>query len=232
MTAPQWPNLIQPIQSEQTQSRQIGTYQDRQQPIPMSGYTWNNVADWPQQMPQFPLKPLEAFQPKQSANPMPQDLNLPVKTQLNIWPMSALNLPNIQNEPVPNHNHINEEVLPEKVNAAGVISDVPVADRKKDGKNTLTQSKTDSTSADESDYSDENDETTTEAPKKKKKHRKVNKVDDSKANGKESIDRQMEAIHSELQAEFMDHDGEADRPGGAVVSLALGKNAIFFALIN
>lgn len=194
-------------------------------------------------MPQFPMKPLDTFQSKQlpntilQPNPMQPDLAAADKLQTQTkhqpfsnWPITDLNIPNIQNVPVPNYpNHINEEVLPEKVNA-DAIADVPVADRKKDGKN--IQSKTDSTSSDDSDYNDDDEETTTEPPKKKKKHRKLNKTDKStednenKGNANDQLAHQMQMTHSDLRAEFMDHDGEADRPGGAVVSLAFGKKLL------
>lgn len=217
-------------------------FQDRQQQLPIIPYSaakdgysygWNNVGDlnWPQQqMPQFPMKPLEQFQTKQmpsiQSDSIQQELTAAGQSpsKLNNWPITGLNLPNVQ-VPVANYpNHINEEVLPDKLN--GEIGDVPVGDRKKDGKHLFNHSKTDSTSSDDSDYNDEEEETTTEPPKKKKKHRKITKTEktkkDNKSNEKDSIAHQMKAIHSELQTEFMDHDGEADRPGGAVVSLAFG----------
>lgn len=199
-------------------------------------HVWNSAADsnWPQQMPEFPMKSLQ-YPPKQQMfsqyqpDLMPKNVEMQpdpsqIKNEPQInWP----NLPNLPGAPANTHlNHNNEEVLPEK-DAIGIIKDVPVSDRKKDGKNLLNQSKGESKSTEESDYNnEEEEETTTEPPKKKKKHRKVNKIGkqttDEHANSKDSATQQMDAIHSGLQAEFMDHDGEADRPGGAVVSLALG----------
>lgn len=240
------------------QMRQILPAQDsqqQQQQLSMNainaakdGYkSWDSIADinWPQQMPQFPMKPLDTFQTKQTQySHFQPDLVQPdltasqtqiKKQQLSNWPILEPNLPNVPNVAEANfpHNHINEEVLPEKT-SADVIKDVPVGDRKKDGKNTYAQTKSDSTSSDDSDYGEEEEETTTEPPKKKKKHRKVNKVEkkpeDIENTKKEEnlISHQMKAIHSGLQAEFMDHDGKADRPGGAVVSLAFGKFDILY----
>lgn len=201
-------------------------------------YPWNglsdpNLANWPQQqMPQFPLKPLQ-FPQKPAYTQYQPDLlqktvGLSEQTQLNNqqqynmnWPISETNLPNL-----PSHNHDNEEILLEK-DTIGAMKDVPVHDRKKDGKGLLVQSKGDSKSTEDSEYNNEDEEeTTTEPPKKKKKHRKVNKIGkqptEERVATKESSMQQLKIIHSGLQAEFVDHDGEADRPGGAVVSLALG----------
>lgn len=199
-------------------------------------HVWSNAADanWPQQMPEFPMKSLQFPQKPQLFSQYQPDLlqkNVEIpdgsqtknQPQLN-WP-NLPGLPELSNSPVNTHlNHNNEEILPDK-DAIGMIKDVPVSDRKKDGKNLLNQSKSESKSTEDSDYNNEDgEETTTEPPKKKKKHRKVNKLGKqaTEANSKDSASQQMDAIHSGLQAEFMDHDGEADRPGGAVVSLALG----------
>lgn len=199
---------------------------------------WNNIPEinWPQQMPQFPSKPLEAFQPKSIQQdylaPDSSILQTNKQQQFNNWPVVGPNLPNIQNVAVANHpNQINEEVLPEKT-VVNVIKDVTVSDRKKDGKNILIETKTDSTSSDDSDYNDEEEETTTEPPpKKKKKHRKVNKTDkvaksnssnDGDAQTDDTAEHQLEIIRNDLQAEFSDHDGKADRPGGAYLSLCFG----------
>lgn len=186
---------------------------------------WSNIPEinWP--LPQFPSKPLEAFQSK-SVQPdylAPESTNK--QQQFNNWPVVGPNLPNIKNVAVPSHpNQINEEMLPEKM-----VVDVAVSDRKKDGKNILIQTKTDSTSSDDSDYNDEDVETTTEPPKKKKKHRKVNKTDkveesnsDGGAHIKDTAAHQIEMIRNDLQTNFSDHDGEADRPSGAYVSLCFG----------
>lgn len=214
---------------------------------------WNSLSDqnvipnWAQQqMPQFPIKSLQ-FPPKttytqyQPAAVLPDQAQLKNPQQYSMnWPISESNLPNLQNIPIlpnlnhPNHN--NEEILPEK-DTIGVMKDMPVLDRKKDGKNL----KSDSKSTEDSDYNNEDEEeTTTEPPKKKKKHRKVNKIGkqppDERAAVKDPSEQQMKIIRSGLQAEFMDHYGAADRPAGAVISLALGnipylndiKNSFFF----
>lgn len=216
------------------QTRQLSPYQDQQQQLNSFNMAkgWSNIPEinWPQQMPLFPSKPLEAFQPKSVQQdylaPESSILQTNKQQQFNNWPIAGPNLSNIRNVAIPNHlNQINEEILPEKT-----IVDVPVSDRKKDGKNTLIQSKTVSTPSDDSDYNDEEEETTTEPPKKKKKHRKVNKTDkvaksnsnDGSAHIKNTAEHQMKMIRNDLQAEFVDHDGEADRPGGAYVSLCFG----------
>lgn len=91
---------------------------------------------------------------------------------------------------------------------------------------------------DSSDYEEEEFKTTTEAPKKKpKKHR--NKIKDKKEMdgknydskdknshkvGKVSVhdEKINQIIRNDLEIEFADHDGPAERPGGAVLSLTLG----------
>lgn len=217
-------------------------------------YVWNGLSDqnvipnWSQQqMPQFPMKTLQfpqkttytQYQPDllQKTMTAPEQGQLKNQQQYNInWPISESNLPNLSNLPnfpnLLNHpNHNNEEVLPEK-DSINVVKDTPVLDRKKDGKNLLSH-KSDSS---DSDYNNEDEEeTTTEPPKKKKKHRKVNKIGkqppEERVVAKDSSEQQMKMIHSGLQAEFMDHYGAADRPGGAVVSLALGK-VLKYAMFN
>lgn len=249
MTAPQWPNLNNRDGLQITDTaQQISQLQPDLSQFPVSAkdsYVWgglndpNLIANWPQpQMPQFPMKTFPqkpSYTQYQSdvipktvgLNDQPQQKN---QQQYNVnWPISESNMPNLQNLPNLNHpNHNNEEILPEK-DSIGVIKDIPVPDRKKDGKHLLISSKTDSKSTEDSDYNnEEEEETTTEPPKKKKKHRKVNKIGkqstDEQVSTKDSSAHQLKIIHTGLQAEFMDHDGEADRPGGAVVSLALGKH--------
>lgn len=207
-------------------------------------HVWSNAAgpnlisNWPQEMPEFPIKPSQ-FQQKPPTFPQYQPDMIQknagssdqsqVKNQKTFgWPIHGSNLPsnpNVQNPSRIHLNHNNEEVLPEK-DAIGVIKDVPVVDRKKDGKNLINQSKSGLKSTEDSDYNiEEEEEATTEPPRKKKKHRKVNKIGKSdEQNSKDVGEQQLDAIHSGLQAEFMDNDGEADRPGGAVVSLALGPS--------
>ncbi|ALC38680.1 CG6495 [Drosophila busckii] len=94
---------------------------------------------------------------------------------------------------------------------------------------------------DEYDYDDE--EKSTEAPKKKtRKHKKFKSQDNKDANvlaleqTKQQLPQlhptlpvpvgpvheQYKIIHENLALEFRDHDGQAERPGGAVLSLTLG----------
>lgn len=257
MTAPQWPNLNQSpdlagMQQYSDSQNSVDNIQQipqlpvdlAQQNFPVNSkdsyHVWSNAADpnlipnWPQQMPEFPGKSLQPAFPQYQSEIMQKNVEVSdqsqPKNQQYGWPIIGPNLPNIPilpNAPSSHLNHNNEEVLPEK-DAIGVIKDVPVSDRKKDGKNLLNLSKSESKSTeDSSDYiNEEEDETTTEPPKKKKKHRKVNKTGnqstDDRISAKDVSAQQLDAIHSGLSAEFMDHDGEADRPGGAVVSLALG----------
>lgn len=89
-------------------------------------------------------------------------------------------------------------------------------------------------SDEESEY-DEDEKTVevTEPPPKKKqrKHKKPEnktKINKDKAKKHDEHDHdkpmheQLKMIKSDLDMEFIDHDGAADRPGGAVLSLTLG----------
>lgn len=191
----------------------------------------NSIVNWPQQMAQFPMKSLDSLQAnKQPSYPQYQsDLiaanQLQSSNQQFNLPILNPMLPNIPLTNVQQLNHNNEEVLPEKNT---FIKDVPVLDRKKDGKSAFVH-ESESLSTDDSEYKyDEDEQPTTELPKKKKKHRKVNKLskakssDDSEVAIEDPAVQQMKLLHSSLQAEYMDHDGESDHPSGAVVSLAMG----------
>lgn len=189
---------------------------------------------------QFPQKSTYTqYQPDLLQKAVSSDQSqLKTQQQYNVnWPISDSNAPTLTNVNHPNHN--NEEILPEK-DAIAVLKDAPVHDRKKDGKNLLIQNKSESKSTEDSDYNNEDEEeTTTEPPRKKKKHRKVNKIgkqptEQKAESNSDSAMQQLKMVHSDLKVEFMDHDGEADRPGGAVVSLALGKKVLwnFFLLFK
>lgn len=79
---------------------------------------------------------------------------------------------------------------------------------------------------DESDRADEQIQPPTEPPKKKQrnKHRKVDKTGTHHEED-HRVKEQMRRINSDMKMEFMDHDGAAERPGGAVLSLTLGKHS-------
>lgn len=93
-------------------------------------------------------------------------------------------------------------------------------------------------SVEDPDVYDEEDETKpTEPPKKKqRKHKNKLKEKENKKHGKEAINdekpmhEQLQMIRKDLDMEFADHDGAAERPGGAVLSLTLGKG--FFLYFN
>lgn len=186
--------------------------------------SWNSAdeaAKWPQQMPQFPMKPYQPYN-QYGQSDAQQTQNQPFQ-----WPIVP-----VQSNPV----HLNpntEEVLPDNT----VSKDVAVADRKKDGRNTLHEDEKKvqvSTESSEFKYEDEDEQATTEPPKKKKKHRKVNKVDNKADNEEDTakasddnVDttaQQMKLLHEKLQTEYIEHDGAAERPSGAVISLAMGTS--------
>lgn len=80
-------------------------------------------------------------------------------------------------------------------------------------------------SDDESDRIDDSAKQVTEPPKKKPrtKHRKGDGKTGVHHDEDHRVKEQMRRIKSDMEMEFMDHDGAAERPGGAVLSLTLGK---------
>lgn len=254
MTAPQWPTINQPAPISHPNGHIFNhkgglhipnnipqqTMQQPQQQLPMQppafqlppynlqsqqsqlqdGYmkapALENTRPIWQQMPQFPMKPME---------------QLPAGVQQNgpyNWPILNPNLPVYSSI-----NVNNEETLP-KQELGQTFEDTAVADKKKNGKNTISADEKDS------EYDDDDEEKPTEPPPKKKtrKHKKVLKApppdvaiaaDDGSAEKKpikkseDSAPQQLKMVHSKLQMEFLDHDGDSEKPSGAALSLTLGK---------
>lgn len=86
----------------------------------------------------------------------------------------------------------------------------------------------DSTSVEEPDVYEDEDETKPTEPPKKKQRKHKNKIKENKKHVKEAtsddkpMHEQLQMIRKDLDMEFADHDGAAERPGGAVLSLTLG----------
>lgn len=262
MTSPQWPTMNQPIphlnghifnhkgglhipnnvpqQTLQQQPQQqlpmqppafqlppynLQPQQSQLQDGYMKSPALENTRPLWQQMPQFPMKPLEQLQPGVQQNG-PYN-----------WPILSPNLPVYS--PI---NSNNEETLP-KQDMVQTFEDTAVADKKKNGKNTISADEKDS------EYDEDEEEKPTEPPPKKKtrKHKKALKApppdaaivsDDGSAEKKpikkseDSAPQQLKMVHSKLQMEFLDHDGDSEKPSGAVLSLTLGKRKSFFNLFG
>lgn len=168
-------------------------------------------------MPQFPNNPVKSNQsPYERQQSIISHSTVDVRPQVNQnyqWP------PKLPVQAI----HTNEEVWPKL--DGDTFQDVPVHDRKKDGKINVAASQPEQTNDEKnSDYDeDEEVEKVTEPPKKKnRKHRKGTKMP-QKSEAEVGATQQMKHVHAKLQAEFLDHDGSADRPGGAVLSLTLGE---------
>lgn len=259
MTAPQWPILNQSghIFNHKGGLHIPNTVPQQQPQLPMQppafqvppynlqpqqtqdGYMkvapMENTRPLWQQMPQFPLEQLQTGNVQQ---------NGPYN-----WPILSPNIPVYNNPPINNNN---EETLP-KQDMVQTYEDTAVADKKKNGKNTIaSKSEAASTSAEEKDseYDDEEEVKPTEPPPKKKvhKHKKVLKTppsgaavapDNSGAEKKpikkveDSAPQQLKIVHSKLQMEFLDHDGDSEKPSGAVLSLTLGLSIsnVFFGIL-
>lgn len=251
MTAPQWPVINQspvvphsndmsghifnhkgglhipnPITQQQQLPIQPPAFQLPYNLQPQQGQlpAMDNTRPMWQQMPQFPMKPIEQLAPGVQQNgPY-------------FWPILSPNLPIYS----VNTNN-NEETLP-KQDVVQAFEDTAVADKKKNGKSLISnKSGAASTSTEEKDseYDNEEEEQPTEPPPTKKvhKHKKVLKTpssdavaapeqatDDKKNSEKveDSAPQQLKMMHSKLQMEFLDHDGDSEKPSGAVLSLTLG----------
>lgn len=173
---------------------------------------------WPQQQPQIPMIVQPIQQQPQQLQPLQQDIlesQIREQQQKSDWSIHPVISPQVNNHPVDN----------------------PILLPKSKGQSDNSQE-----SEDESEYDeDEKAVQVTEPPPKKKqrKHKKqenkTNKVNKDKAKSKHNNEQdhdkpqheQLKMIKSDLDMEFIDHDGAADRPGGAVLSLTLGKLAIF-----
>lgn len=193
---------------------------------------------WPQQLPQFPDNPAISVVQPQPAHLQPQvavDPQIQQQMQRPDWPVRPL-LPVIP----PNNGNPSkvDSLQPIKTDAVG--SAKGAAASAADGQKQVqkeTGDDTDSVEEKESEYDD--DEKPTEPPKKKlRKHKKLENKDKSKKT-KDHADKtnvhepttheEMARIRSdEVDIEFVDHDGAADRPGGAVLSLTLGNFLFFF----
>lgn len=163
---------------------------------------------WPQQQPQIPMivQPIQQQQPLQ---PMQQDIlesQIREQQQRPDWPIRPVVNPQVDMHPISN------PIKPPK---------------------SKVQTDNSQDSEEESEY-DEDERTVqvTEPPPKKKqrKHKKQDsktKINKDKAKQKHDdhdkpMHEQLKMIKSDLDMEFIDHDGPADRPGGAVLSLTLG----------
>lgn len=231
-TIPQQQQL--PMQSHQIPAFQLPPYNlQQQQALVQDGYikapTMENARPMWQQMPQFPMKPMESTQQNVAQQNMPYN-----------WPIISPNLPVYSDSKTNN----NEETLP-KQDMIQTFEDTAVADKKKNGKNTIPntiEAASISGEDKDSEYDDDEEIKPTEPPPKKKihKHRKVLKTASSDAtagaNDNDNVEKkankpkddsapqQLKVVHSKLQLEFFDHDGDSEKPSGAVLSLTLGKD--------
>lgn len=105
---------------------------------------------------------------------------------------------------------------------------IPDKQQEKTHEQIVPKSKNDeSTSVEDTDVYDDEDETKPTEPPKKKQRKHKNKTKENKKHGKgndeQPMHEQLQMIRKDLDMEFADHDGAAERPGGAVLSLTLGR---------
>uniref|UniRef100_A0A336MHF2 CSON000530 protein n=1 Tax=Culicoides sonorensis TaxID=179676 RepID=A0A336MHF2_CULSO len=212
-------------------------YQNQQQqnPIQQQPPSWipdnrNRYNSWPpQQQPQQP--PM-----------MPQDMSLNSMQQ---QPQTQLNKPIFGQVPGPvQGNWVNvqqsqgqqqqdqiQQVEVPKQEKVPIIAQVPLANvvpAQGNGIESNKEIKSSDVSSDSKDESvseeeDESENYTTEVPKKQRKHKKLKEKSHVKHSDSEHLAQSQYAhLKTQLDMEFGDHDGAADRPSGAVLSLTLG----------
>lgn len=194
------------------------------------------MQNWPQQLPQFPdhprvMTPHEQQPPQQSDRLQPNQMMVDPQVQQEMmrpdWPVRPLlpvNMPiNVPNNAQPaTKAEVNDNAKPANL-----------AKTHKTSQKDNDQEAVDSSEDKDSEYDD--DEKPTEPPKKKsRKHKKTENKDKlkkikehaTKTDGQyDVVQKEMVSqLQTNLNMEFMDHDGSAERPGGAVLSLTLGTS--------
>ncbi|XP_054744761.1 transcription factor 20 [Anastrepha obliqua] len=127
--------------------------------------------------------------------------------------------------------------------AAAKSNVVPATTLQKSDANKVASKAAETPVAPEGEYDDyDEEEKSTEPPKKKHKHKKLAGIPKADAKKKQQLDpielaleeqrqrapapspvhEQYKMIHENLGLEFRDHDGQSERPGGAMLSLTLG----------
>lgn len=193
------------------------------------------MQNWPQQLPQFPDNPLimgqqtsqMQMQKQLASNQAMVDTQLQQQMMSPNWPVQPLlpvdvplNKPNVQ--PV-DLNKLNE---PASVGAQPRAPSANAAtDNNSNNKNNAADKANQDT--DDNDSSDDYEEKAkpTDPPRKKsRKHKKLENKKLNDNNGDDTVQNEMASrIQSDMTIEFLDHDGASERPGGAVLSLTLGK---------
>lgn len=201
--------------------------QSRDYMSPMQNIPNGIVQNWPQQLPSFPDHPLVMAPNQQTQvqkhltpnNQVMVDSQIQQEMMSPNWPVRPLlpmNVPNNKQMDMQSvdFNKPNGEMqrMPLAVDANGKFAAKTATDTD------------DSTDDKDTEYDDK--VKPTEPPRKKsRKHKKLEMRDQSKKSNDDGVQGEMKSqIQSDLSLEFLDHDGEAERPGGAVLSLTLGKS--------
>lgn len=207
------------------------------------------MQNWPQQIPQFPdsprvLAPHEQQPPQQNDRLQPNQMMVDPQVQQEMmrsdWPVRPLLPANVLNNVANNAQPAIKTDANDKLKSMNAVKTHKTSQKDND------QDTGDSTEDKDSEYDD--DEKPTEPPKKKsRKHKKTENKDKlkkikehaTKTDGQyDVVQKEMASqLQANLNMEFMDHDGAAERPGGAVLSLTLGKyntinNNSFYIILN
>lgn len=202
---------------------------------------------------QVSLQPLQPnrdpyMQPTHDVYRIPPQWSDPqrISSQLPQWPQDQVHQPN--QPPVPPQIPTRDEmiqlqqepewpvrpILPVVPSHSNVVQTVTVVNEKSAVKPKPAESVDDTgETEDEPEAEIAKQMIATEAPVPKKKPRIKHRKGDGSSKSQEvhhedehvekRVKEQLRRIKSDMEMEFMDHDGAAERPGGAVLSLTLGK---------
>lgn len=190
--------------------------------LPQWGPEQGMNGNWPQQLPQFPNKPVVVAphpdgQMDHSQGQMMVDPQVEQEMLSPNWPVRPIlpvNVPiKVDSNTLTQNNVKQTDEKPKTVENSN-------NDEHKTKAN--DQDYSESAENKETDY--ENEEKPTEKPKKKsRKHKKIeNNSKKLKETNKKPDNDDDNSFQSDVSIEFIDHDGLAERPGGAVLSLTLG----------
>lgn len=226
--APQFPSLQHQLQSQQQQQQPPPPLRDPYIMQPMQDVY--RIPQWsdpqiPAAVPQWPQEQVQQQQQSQSAAAKPlvptRDEIIQLQQQPE-WPVRPI-LPVVSS-----HSNAVQHGNNGRPPSSAVANEMSIVN-----KPSATSGDSDDDDTEESDDETESDSAkqqpvkpTTEAPLPKKKprnkHRKGDVHHDEEHSNKH-VNEQLRRIKTDMEMEFMDHDGAAERPSGAVLSLTLGK---------
>lgn len=185
-------------------------------------------------IPAWPEPPMPQWPQQQPMGAQSGDMQLPVQLQRQ-QQQQDLAEQQLQRPDWPVRPILPVATVPDQNSALEIVktAESSVVDGAKSTGNHVKSSEYDDENSTSEDDDDADEKPSTVPPLRKKKQRKHKK--DKAAHHKHDehdrpVHEQLKNIKNGLEIEFMDHDGAAERPGGAVLSLTLGK--LFYSLID